>query len=416
MKSLIVSVFFTAWIWTREPHKKFLCASYAEKLSKRDSIKCRQLIKSSWYQKYFGDVFQFAKDQNEKLRFDNNKSGFRIATSVDGVATGEGGDILICDDPNNMKEIHSQVKRENVLTWWDEVMTSRLNDKKTGARIIIQQRGHEQDLSGHVLAKGYYEHLCIPMEYEGDKNKTSIKYQDPRKKEGDLLWPSRFPHDVVIEMKKDMGSMASAGQLQQKPSPDEGVYIKKHWFKYFKELPPRFDEIIMSVDCTFKGEVQNDFVCIQIWGRVGANKYLLDEYKKKMDIVDTMKAIKMMSNKWPECLTKIVEEKANGAAVIRLLKDEIPGMIPYNPGRDGKVERVISIAPTIEAGNVYLPHSNICTWDIKQFVQNCGTFPNVKHDDDIDCMSQALIRLSMATPVEYREEEPTPDLTERDQW
>jgi hypothetical protein len=166
MKSLAVSVFWPCWEWIRWPQRRWLYASYAESLSIRDSLRCRRLIQSPWYQSCFGDRFKLTEDQNEKHRFENDHSGCRIASSVGGSNTGEGGDRIVCDDPHNVQEGESEVIRRNACDWWDRVMSTRLNDPKTGAKVIIMQRVHETDLAGHVLEQGGYEHLCLPAEYE----------------------------------------------------------------------------------------------------------------------------------------------------------------------------------------------------------------------------------------------------------
>ena len=168
MKSISVAVCLPAWTWTIQPNKRFLYASYAGSLSIRDSVKCRRLIDSKWYQQYFGDIFNLTTDQNQKQRFENDQNGQRIATSVDGALTGEGGDIIVVDDPHNVREAESSKVRESVLDWWDQAMQTRLNDPKTGAFIIIMQRVHENDLTGHILANEYndWDHLCLPARYE----------------------------------------------------------------------------------------------------------------------------------------------------------------------------------------------------------------------------------------------------------
>jgi len=168
MKSLCVSVFWPTWVWTRKPGVRWLFVSYAQRLSTRDSLKRRRLIQSPWYQKNWGPLYRLTGDQNEKTRFENSATGYCLATSVDGTNTGEGADVIVCDDPHNVRERESEVQRENVTTWWDEVMSTRLNDPNTGARVIVMQRVHEGDLSGHVLNKGGWDHLCLPAEYEGE--------------------------------------------------------------------------------------------------------------------------------------------------------------------------------------------------------------------------------------------------------
>jgi hypothetical protein len=167
MKSLTVNVFWPAWEWIQFPERHWLFASHAFPLSLRDSVKCRRLIQSDWYQANWSHIVQLTGDQNQKNRFENTRTGCRLASSVGGSLTGENAHRVIADDPHNVKDRESERMRERVLQWWDEVMSTRLNDLKTGAKVIIMQRVHENDLSGHVLELGNYEHLCIPAEYEG---------------------------------------------------------------------------------------------------------------------------------------------------------------------------------------------------------------------------------------------------------
>ena len=149
-------------------------------MSIRDSVKCRRLIESPWYQERWGDRFALTSDQNTKGRFDNNRSGYRLSTSVGGAATGEGGDRIVCDDPHNVNEVESDSVRKTTIDWFDVVMSTRVNDPKTAAKVVVMQRCHQQDLSGHLLEQGGWEHLCLPAEYEGSQRVTSIGFSDPR--------------------------------------------------------------------------------------------------------------------------------------------------------------------------------------------------------------------------------------------
>src|SRR5258708_36975702 len=174
-----------------------LYSSYGAQLSYRDSVMCRRLIESPWYQHLWSDRFALTSDQNTKGRFDNNRSGYRLATSVSGAATGEGGDRIVCDDPHNVQEAGSDSIRESTLDWFDVVMSTRVNDPKTAAKVVLMQRCHQQDLSGHLLEQGGWEHLCLPAEYEGPTRATSIGFSDARTQPRELLWPDRFgPNEI----------------------------------------------------------------------------------------------------------------------------------------------------------------------------------------------------------------------------
>jgi hypothetical protein len=217
MKSLLVSVFWPAWEWIRWPERRWLYSSYVGALSIRDSLKCRRLIESPWYRARWSHVFSLTGDQNAKMRFDNDRSGYRLSTSVGGAVTGEGGDRIVCDDPHKVDEVESDAARKTAIDWWDVAMSTRVNDPKTSAMIIVMQRCHQRDLSGHLLEKGNFEHLCLPAEYEGPTRATSIGFSDPRTEQGELLWPERFGPQEIAELKINLGSYAAAGQLQQRP-------------------------------------------------------------------------------------------------------------------------------------------------------------------------------------------------------
>jgi phage terminase large subunit-like protein len=297
----------------------------------------------------------------------------KVATSVGGTATGEGGDRIVVDDPHNVNEAESDLVRRGVIDWWDQVMSTRLNDPKTGAKVIVMQRVHEADLAGHVLAQGGYEHLCLPAEYEGPTRSTMIGWSDPRTEAGELLWPERFGPDEINALKRSMGSYASAGQLQQRPAPAEGGILKRHWWRYWKpvgaslppvairlpdgqqqlipaiDLPESFDEQVQSWDMAFKDIDSSDYVVGQVWAKKQADKFLLHQVKARLDFPKTLDAVRKTTTDWPHTHAKLVEDKANGTAVIATLKHEISGMIPVNP-EGGKESRASAVSPQIESG------------------------------------------------------------------
>ena len=231
MKSLGVSVFWSAWEWLHSPQTQWLFSSYAESLSVRDSVKCRRLIQSPYYQRLLGE-FQpdmvLVGDQNTKIRFENNFGGYRLATSVDGSNTGEGGDRLVVDDAHNVREVESPTQRLSTLEWWDLVMSTRLNDQKTGAIVIIMQRSHENDLVGHILDREKdWETLILPARYEGENRcQTSLKFVDPRTEMGEPLFPARFGDKELKDLESHLGEYGSASQLQQRPAPRHGGMFK----------------------------------------------------------------------------------------------------------------------------------------------------------------------------------------------
>ncbi|HXB74005.1 MAG TPA: phage terminase large subunit [Candidatus Acidoferrales bacterium] len=415
-KSLIVSVLWPCWEWATRPDGRWLFASYAESLSIRDNVKARRLIQSPWYQRNWGHVFQFASDQSEKRKMETDRGGHRIAVGIGGAATGEGGDRLIIDDAHNVREAESDSVRTGVLDWHDQVWSTRANDPKNTARVIVGQRVHADDLAGHVLEQGGWEHLSLPAEYEGDNPVTSIGWSDPRKELGELLWPERFGAAEIDGAKRVLGSYAYSAQFQQRPSPAGGGIIKRHWFRYWKpagmnlapvsvrlpdgslqqihaiDRPQEFDDVLASWDMAFKDLATSDYVAGGVWAAKMADRFLLDQVRERLSFPRTLEAVKSLRDKWPMTHRVLIEEAANGAAVLAALKHEVAGLIAVHPS-GGKVARCQAVSPQIESGNVYLPHPAIAPW-VGAFIEECAQFPSGKNDDQVDEMTQALNRLA----------------------
>ena len=265
LKSTLVSVLFPAWLWITYPHLRLLCASYGIDLSTRDNLRARRLVESAWYQERYGRRVRLASDQNRKTRFETDEGGARYATSVGGAATGEGGDLLILDDPHKVDEASSAAARETALEWYDTVFATRLNDPATGSIIVIGQRVHEHDLFGHLLEIGGFDHVCLPAEF--DPTHPFLWPNDPRTQEGELLCPERFGPNEIADLKRHLGSYGTACQLQQLPAPAHGGIFQRHWWNWYdpNEKLPAFDEILQSWDLTFTGNPSSDFVVGQVW-------------------------------------------------------------------------------------------------------------------------------------------------------
>lgn len=407
MKSICVSVMWPTWEWIKFPSTRWLFASYAASLSTKHSLDRRTIIQSPWYQQRFGNIYTLSDDQNIKTEYNNNKRGYMFATSTGGTATGKGGDRIVVDDPLNPKEAGSDALRNMANTFFDQTLTTRLDDKKKGAIVIVMQRLHEKDLSGHVLDQGGYVHLNLPAEAS---KKTMIHFpisgKTMEREQGHIIWEAREGKEELEQQKRALGSYGYAGQYQQDPSPADGGLLKRTWWKYYDEMPPlhTFDTILISVDCSFKDLESSDFVVMQVWGRIGAKKYLLDQARKKMTFPETVKRLKALVAKWPQARAKLIEDKANGSAVIQTVKDTIDGIIPVEP-QGGKIARAQAVSYTIEAGDVYLPSKEIAIW-VDDFVEECAKFPKGANDDQVDAMTQALVRLIEEEFVPWSEHVP----------
>lgn len=412
LKSTIVSVMWPAWEWLHDPKLRYLTASYDKQLAVRDAVRTRRLINHPIYARLNMGVdgkqrFVFAGDQNLKSSYENDKTGTRICTSPSSGATGHGGDRIMVDDAHNVKESESESQRKDVHDWWDKTMSTRRNDPDNAARVIIMQRLHEDDLTGHCLEQSIYDHLCLPLLYEEDhphKSSTALSFVDPRRIEGQILMPQRTTPERVEEMKIELGTYGFVGQMQQRPAPSEGGIFQLAWFKLFQVEPAidEFDRLYSTWDAAFKGAdgktgtrgeiaaIKNrSFVVGQLWGDIGANSYLLDEERGQWNILETLTAMLRMRNRWPAATAHLVEDKANGPALETLLKDKIPGLLLVNP-RGSKIQRAHAVSPYCEAGNVYVPSPKYASW-VSEWLHEVCTFPFGRYNDRVDAMTQGLI-------------------------
>tara|TARA_R110002020_G_scaffold2343_5_gene10923 strand:- start:5675 stop:6952 length:1278 start_codon:yes stop_codon:yes gene_type:complete len=409
MKSISVAVALPAWTWTIQPQKRFLFASYAASLSVRDSVKCRRLIDSPWYKDHFGETFSLTGDQNQKQRFENDKTGQRIATSVDGALTGEGGDIIVIDDPHNVREAESSAVREGVLEWWDQAMQSRLNDPKTGAFIIIMQRVHENDLTGHILANEHddWDHLCLPARYEighPTPTQTSLGFTDPRTAEGDLLWPKRIDDITLTKLERSLGTYASAGQLQQRPMPKGGGILRAEWWVPWESNDlPEIEYVIQSWDTAFSTKEKSSYSARTTWGvfrqNGQMNAIVIDMWYDRVTYPELRRiAQEAYYDFEPDAV--MIEKKASGQSLLQDLRIAGIPVIEYMPDRD-KEARAHASSALLEDGRIYFPSDK--KW-AKNLIDICAAFPAGDNDDIVDTCTQAWLRLRKGWFVSHSED------------
>lgn len=423
-KSTLVSVAWPAWVWLKDPSHQWLCGSYAEKLAIRDSLKMRRLIQSPLFQRDFGDRFTMSPDQNQKVRFQNDKNGYRIAFGMTGGVMGDGGDTVLLDDPHDRQGANSEAERESALTTFDEAIITRLNDPKSSAIVIIMQRLHHNDLSGHVLKEiGVWEHLMLPMRFEpARRSVTSLGFRDPRTKDGELLWPERFPENIVQSLETRLGIYGTSGQLQQRPSPVGGGMIKTANFRLWsadKSLPDFFF-IVQSYDTAYTERTQGDPTGCCVWGIFEYEKkrqvMLLDCWNENLGYPDLKARViedwqakyggekdnVMKPSRRADYL--IVEAKGSGQSLLQdLQKSNVPA-VSYNPGKADKISRAHVATPLLEANLFWVLESaknrgKPRTW-VQPFLDQLEQFPAGEHDEMVDCWSQATIYLRDAGQLE----------------
>ncbi len=402
LKSISVTTAWPAWLLGLNPEEKILAASYSQQLSTKHSIDCRHLIQSAWYGDVFPDV-QLSKDENQKTRFETTKKGHRIATSVGGSSTGEGGNILIVDDPLNPLQANSEVQRETALTWFDQTFSSRLNNKKNGVIVVVMQRLHQEDLTGHLLEKGGWEHLCLPATVK-EKQIIHIGNFYKERLPGNILHEEREGEVELANIKKELGSYAYSGQYQQRPSPLGGGIFKEEWWRYF-DILPKIQYSLIVADTAMKTKEQHDYSVFMLWclGENG-NAYLADVMRGKWEAPQLLINFvafynKHKANKELKLRNAAIEDKASGTGLIQTIKQK--NKIPVRPiKRDtqDKVSRAMAITPYIESGYVHLKSD--APW-LSDLIAECSAFPNGVHDDQVDTISDGIDQL-MNTHKEFR--------------
>lgn len=450
-KSTTVAVMWPAWEWIWQPSTQWLYATYAQNLTIRDSVKCRRLIQSPWYQEHFGDCYRLSSDLNQKGRFDNNFNGYRLATSVGGTATGEGGDRIVVDDAHNMKDIMSDTIRGGVIDWWRDVMSTRGNNPNSLGRVIIAQRGHHKDLPGHVLSSGNWVHLNLPgyfrkkhrcitkakkdsprpkiqstpdLHHIGDDyprlKKGQVIFVDPRKKEDELLTPGRFGIDAMAKMAAELTERGFEAQIQQNPSAEQGNILKKHhWREWVDEGLPPISMVIQCYDTAFEEEEENDYSARTTWGVFEHEEYLnpqlpwtaqykgqkrlclilLERMNDHLTFPDLRDKAVVGNELWkPDRI--LIEKKASGHSLAQdLRRAGLP--VARIKVSDSKFVRAHAASLVLERG---------CVWYVKrnwadEVIDQCAEFPTGEHDDMVDTVTMALLWLRKRWSAGYLDED-----------
>lgn len=412
-KSERVSRHFPHWMLLHDPDLRVASISAADSLARRwgKAVRNDILIHNDLGLK----VRQDSAASNE-WKLDGYKGGM-ITSSIGGILTGRPVDLMLIDDPHaDQKEADSELMRDNVKDWWRTVGSTRL--PPAGRVVLIQTRWHEDDLAGWLMAEnpGRWRLINIPAQAEHDADRGEeckcggdhCAGQDVLgRKPGEYMVSARGRDVADWEQRKAfVGSRGWNALYQGRPSGIEGAVLKREWWKFY-DIPRAHEradgsmyaigavDVLISLDAAFKDTDQSDYVVFGVWARRGAEVWLLDLIREHMDFPTTIEALKQLAAKWPQAATKLIEDKANGPAIIATLAKEIPGILPYSP-TDSKLARAHSVAPFIEAGNVWLPRADAAPW-VGKFVQECADFPNGAYDDQVDMTTQALIRFYLLT-------------------
>jgi predicted phage terminase large subunit-like protein len=395
LKSHSVSVAFASWLLGHNPAMQIICASYGQDLADKHARDCRTLMASDFYRRLF-PMTRLLPEKQSVGEFMTTAQGFRMSTSVGGVLTGRGADLIILDDPLKPDEALSETRRNGVNDWYDNSLVSRLNSKADGIIILVMQRLHQDDLVGHVLSQENWEVVTFPAIAQEDESHLIESPWGPRRfqrKAGDALEPNRESIVTLEVIRRTLGEYNFASQYQQDPVPLGGAIVKNQWLNYYEsgDLPSRFICVLQSWDTANKSGELNDFSVCTTWGVVLHRYYLLDVYRRRLDYPDLRRAVREQSL-LRRADAIVIEDKASGTQLIQDVKaDGVYGIKPFTPalGAD-KTLRLYSQAAEFESGRVLLPRS--APW-LKEYVRELTAFPGTKYDDQVDSTTQALIHL-----------------------
>lgn len=421
LKSRIM-VFACAWMWLHDPSWKVAYVSGNPEVLSTCSLAHRDLVMSQWYRERFGIKWRIRPDLDRVNHWGTTVGGERISRGIDSAATGLHVDCVLCDDPDDAHDVHSEAARRKVKGKW-RAFSNRFNRPFIDLLIVVQQRVHPDDLSAACIALGYY-HVSFPLEYNSKHRADSPWYADPRTVDGEILHAVRFTPEYIAELKVVYGTAGFQAQYNQRPEAFEGALLKRVWFRFFRlgkaddavqawirpegcneqatrvierkpNGKPDFDRVVMSVDASFGSLSESaSRVSISVYGMKGADRFVLFNSAKRRTPGDTITAIGNIYEQFSQITKVLIEKKANGAAVISRFEGAISGIIPIEP-EGGKEARAAAAQPAVEAGNVYLLEG--APWltsgeepDDAGWLDEVCSFPHGRKDDRVDDFSQMM--------------------------
>jgi predicted phage terminase large subunit-like protein len=402
LKSIIVTVALTAWLLGHDPTLRIICASYGQDLADKLAVDCRQVMQSAWYKRLF-PATRLQPGRQSAANFQTTRGGGRLATSVGGVVTGMGADVIIIDDPMKPADANSDAERNRANEWIRHTMASRLDNKAVGSILIVMQRLHQDDTIGHVRNLVKFDLLSLPaiaQEAEEHIIRTPFGNMIHRRKEGEALHPERESLSVLHELKQMMGPSYFAAQYLQSPVPPGGYMVKSEWFRrYDANNPPGFDRVILSLDTASKANDLSDYSVCTAWGIIGQTidqrrMYLLDVFREKLEYPDLKrKIIELVRHFKPSEV--LIEDTSSGVQLIQELRHQgISNIRPIKPKGD-KTMRFQAQTAAIEAGRIFIPYEAPY---LAEFLAELEMFPRCTYKDQVDSVSQALAYATVPTP------------------
>lgn len=394
LKSELVNIFFSVYLWVLDDSKQFISSSYSASLSISLSTQARRLIESDWFMSHFPKV-KISKDENTKSKYTTPSGGLRYSTSTGGTVTGMGADVIVIDDPQNPQLARSEVERDNANRFFNETLRSRLNNPANGVFIIIMQRLHENDLTGMLLnlEPNEWEHICLPAEESENVIPSTLRrfYKDS------LLFPQRLSESVLKGFKIGLGTYGYSGQYMQLPSPADGGILKRDWFKIQRSIfDKRQNEVKLSdltwnfyLDTAYTSKQDNDPSAMMATTFFEGVLYIRNVNSVRYEFPALCKYIPEFAadNGYNHSSKIKVEPKSSGKSVVQQLK-QTTGLtiLEDKPPTQDKVSRVNGVSPFIESGRVVLLEGQY----IDSFLNQCAAFPNGVHDDEVDVLVMAI--------------------------
>lgn len=390
LKSFFASVVFPAWQLGLDPTKQIIAASYGKDLADQLARQSRKLMAAPFYQSLFAT--RVSANRDTVSHFETTAGGSRYSTSPGSSLTGIGGDYIIIDDPMKANDALSDQLRQNLNDWYDDTARTRLNNQATGAIIVVMQRLHSADFCAHIQAGEEWEVVSLPLVADEDEIFEITNLYGRRvigRKTGEVLEPRLFPPEKLDELREAVTDYVYAAQFQQRPQPREGNLVKRKWLGSYKleDLPERFDQVIQSWDTANKNSDLANFSACTTLGVYRGRFYVLDVFRKKLNFPELKRSVKFLADKY-QAQVVLIEDKASGTSLIQELRFEGFNRVQPAPALDGdKIMRLHGQTAKFADGLVLLPEW--ASW-LSDFVEELITFPNAKHDDQVDSIVYAL--------------------------
>ncbi|MCB4767114.1 phage terminase large subunit [Ancylobacter sp. Lp-2] len=394
MKSITVSVAFSAWLMGKDPTQRVMAVSYARDLAQKLAADTKTVMLTDWYQRTFPQLV-FASRAPRTLELTTTLHGYRYAAGMEGSLLGRGADVILIDDPIKATDALSEAERRRVNEAFDNTLRTRLNNKVTGAIVIIMQRLHEDDLVGHVLGKDEWAVVSIPaiaieeQTYQLSDNAHDVHLRRP----GEVLHPDREPLHILEGIRRAQGSLVFSSQYQQTPLPLEGNIVKREWLRSYANRPTSFDLVIASWDTASTLSETADWSVGTVWGAKGLDFYLLDRVRGRFEVPDLRREITNLAGRWQVDQT-IIEDGDMGRAIAQDLRRTGQRQVVLKKPHVDKQARFLAQSARFKSGQVYAPTD--APW-YAEWLNELLAFPNGRHDDQVDSTSQALEYLTRRT-------------------